>query len=263
MHPSTSSPLVAAIHDHHTELERKLTEYAGQFDAGGDQFDASWLTELLTQLSSFLTEELLPHAQGEERVLYPALDPVIAQHGSPTATMRVDHEYLTRFIQQATTLAGKLRSVGRSERAPIAAQLQQVLGQLQTLLSVHLAKEERVYLPLVEQHFSSDEQQHLLGELHEAAAAQPPRAEDGHELLDVRFLPPAQRHSLIFARFAALAPGDWFVLVNDHDPKPLYYQVDFEYRGTLIWDYLEQGPEDWRVRVGKGVAGGEKAQHPC
>lgn len=120
---------------------------------------------------------------------------------------------------------------------------------------MHLAKEEQVYLPLVEQHFSPAEQQRLLGELHEEAAAQTPKAEDGHELLDVHSLPPAQRHSLIFARFAALAEGDWFVLVNDHDPKPLYYQLNVEYRGALIWDYLEQEPQDWRVRVGKGVAG--------
>ena len=74
MNTSTSSSLVAAIHDHHTELERKLTEYTGQLDAGIDQFDASLLTDLLAQLGSFLTDELLPHAQGEEGVLYPALD---------------------------------------------------------------------------------------------------------------------------------------------------------------------------------------------
>jgi uncharacterized protein (DUF2249 family) len=257
MNTSTSSPLVEAIHTHHAELERKLVEYAGQLDAGIDQIDVSLLAALLTQLGSFLTDELLPHAQGEECVLYPALDPVIAQHGSPTATMRVDHEYLTRFIQQATELAGRLRSAGPRERDPFAAQLQQVLAQLRTLLTVHLAKEERVYLPLVEQHFSLAEQQRVLGELHESAA-QTPKVEDGHELLDVRSLPPAQRHSLIFARFAALAEGDWFILVNDHDPKPLYYQLNAEYRGALIWDYLEQGPQDWRVRVGKGTAGAEK-----
>lgn len=130
MKTSTSSPLVEAIRTHHAELAQKLTEYAGQLDAGIDQFDAPLLTNLLTQLDSFLTDELLPHAQSEERVLYPALDPVIAQHGSPTATMRIDHEYLTQFIQQATALAGRLRSSGQRERDPIAAQLQQVLGHL-------------------------------------------------------------------------------------------------------------------------------------
>lgn len=69
--------------------------------------------------------------------------------------------------------------------------------------------------------------------------------------VDVRPIAPAQRHPLIFNTFAALAPGESFVLVNDHDPKPLYYQFKFEMDGQFSWDYLEQGPEVWRVQVGK------------
>jgi uncharacterized protein (DUF2249 family) len=69
--------------------------------------------------------------------------------------------------------------------------------------------------------------------------------------LDVRPLPPAQRHALIFQRFAALAPGESFVLVNDHDPKPLYYQFKFEHENQFSWEYLEQGPEVWRVTIGR------------
>jgi uncharacterized protein (DUF2249 family) len=69
--------------------------------------------------------------------------------------------------------------------------------------------------------------------------------------LDVRQTPPAQRHPLIFQTFEALKPGKAFVLVNDHDPKPLYYQFKFEREGQFTWDYLEQGPEVWRVRIGR------------
>lgn len=72
--------------------------------------------------------------------------------------------------------------------------------------------------------------------------------------LDIRPLPPAQRHPLIFQRFAALLPGEAFILINDHDPKPLYYQFKFEYEGQFSWDYLEQGPEAWRVQVGRVAA---------
>ncbi len=69
--------------------------------------------------------------------------------------------------------------------------------------------------------------------------------------LDVRDTPPAKRHPLIFQTFADLPDGQAFELVNDHDPKPLYYQFKFEHEGQFTWDYLEQGPEVWRVRVGK------------
>lgn len=69
--------------------------------------------------------------------------------------------------------------------------------------------------------------------------------------LDVREEAPAQRHALIFDTYHRLATGEGFVLVNDHDPKPLYYQLEAEHGGQFSWDYLEEGPEVWRVRIGR------------
>jgi uncharacterized protein (DUF2249 family) len=71
------------------------------------------------------------------------------------------------------------------------------------------------------------------------------------ETIDVRNTPARDRHSLIFQTYHELQPGQSFVLVNDHDPKPLYYQFEFEHRGKFTWDYLEQGPEVWQVRIGR------------
>jgi uncharacterized protein (DUF2249 family) len=68
--------------------------------------------------------------------------------------------------------------------------------------------------------------------------------------IDVRSVAPAQRHPMIFNTFEALRPGESFVLVNDHDPKPLFYQFQAEYTGQFDWEYLEKGP-DWRVRIGR------------
>ncbi len=76
-------------------------------------------------------------------------------------------------------------------------------------------------------------------------------AETAEKTVDVRPLAPAQRHPLIFGTFEDLMPGQSFVLVNDHDPKPLYYQFAAERTGEFTWDYLEQGPEVWRVRIAK------------
>jgi uncharacterized protein (DUF2249 family) len=71
------------------------------------------------------------------------------------------------------------------------------------------------------------------------------------QTLDIRSVPPAQRHPLIFTLFEELQPGAGFILINDHDPKPLYYQFQAERTGEFTWDYLVQGPKDWRVRIGK------------
>lgn len=80
-------------------------------------------------------------------------------------------------------------------------------------------------------------------------AARPDRA------LDVRELAPAQRHEVIFTTYHGLAPGAAFVLVNDHDPKPLYYQFEAEHAGYFSWHYLEAGPTVWRVRIGRPRTG--------
>jgi uncharacterized protein (DUF2249 family) len=67
--------------------------------------------------------------------------------------------------------------------------------------------------------------------------------------VDVRRLAPRDRHPLIFRAFEALNPGESMQLVNDHDPKPLYYQFQAELGPVFDWDYLEQGPEVWRVNI--------------
>ena len=80
--------------------------------------------------------------------------------------------------------------------------------------------------------------------------------------VDVRPLPPRERHPLIFGTFDALAPGEALLLINDHDPKPLFYQFQAESRGEFTWDYLETGPEVWRVRIGRTIPG-EAATKAC
>lgn len=71
------------------------------------------------------------------------------------------------------------------------------------------------------------------------------------ELLDVRALPPAQRHELIFRTLDELPGGAAITLVNDHDPKPLRYQLEATKPGQYSWDYLERGPDAWRVHIAR------------
>lgn len=80
--------------------------------------------------------------------------------------------------------------------------------------------------------------------------------------VDVRPLPPRERHPLIFSAFGALAQGQAMELINDHDPKPLYYQFQAELPGTFSWDYLEQGPDTWRVAITR-IAPGQAAGSTC
>jgi uncharacterized protein (DUF2249 family) len=70
-------------------------------------------------------------------------------------------------------------------------------------------------------------------------------------IIDVREIPPRNRHPLIFETFDGLAAGENFILVNDHEPRPLYYQFSIERADQFTWEYLENGPEVWRAQIGK------------
>jgi len=69
--------------------------------------------------------------------------------------------------------------------------------------------------------------------------------------LDVTVLEPRQKHPTIFQKFDSLAGGEAFVIHNDHDPKPLYYQLLGERGNIFKWEYLAQGPEIWEVQITK------------
>lgn len=67
--------------------------------------------------------------------------------------------------------------------------------------------------------------------------------------LDVRPIPCRQKHALIFDRWGKLPIGGFFVLVNDHDPVPLYYQFAGQFPGAFNWEYLMAGPEEFQVKI--------------
>jgi uncharacterized protein (DUF2249 family) len=67
--------------------------------------------------------------------------------------------------------------------------------------------------------------------------------------IDVRTIAPREKHPAIFRTFDDLSSGETMVIVNDHDPRPLRYQLAAERPDTFEWTYEEEGPEVWRVRI--------------
>lgn len=78
------------------------------------------------------------------------------------------------------------------------------------------------------------------------------------ETLDVTKLEPRLKHPTIFKYFDALQPGEEFVIENDHDPKPLYYELIGERGDIFTWEYLEKGPEWFIVRICKNPLENQK-----
>jgi len=66
---------------------------------------------------------------------------------------------------------------------------------------------------------------------------------------DVREISCREKHARIFQRWNLLSVGTHFVLVNDHDPVPLYYQFEHQFPGAFTWEYLLQGPDEFQVKI--------------
>lgn len=76
-----------------------------------------------------------------------------------------------------------------------------------------------------------------------------PERNDQITVVDVRQIVPRERHPLIFSTFDSLAPSQSMLLVNDHEPRPLYYQFLHERSGQFDWTNVQEGPVEWQVRI--------------
>jgi uncharacterized protein (DUF2249 family) len=86
----------------------------------------------------------------------------------------------------------------------------------------------------------------------------PVQASGTEPIVDVRAIEPRYRHPLIFDTFDNLPVGQSMVLVNDHEPRPLYYQFLHERSGQFDWAYLQDGPIEWQVRIVRVSSGESK-----
>ncbi|WP_367916197.1 DUF2249 domain-containing protein [Leadbetterella sp. DM7] len=76
-----------------------------------------------------------------------------------------------------------------------------------------------------------------------------PTEKENDIILNIPVLEPRQKHALIFHLFESLEPGETFIIHNDHDPRPVYYQLQAEHGDTFTWQYLREGPLWWDIRV--------------
>ena len=70
------------------------------------------------------------------------------------------------------------------------------------------------------------------------------------KVMDVRPIPCSVKHGLIIRTWLELPVGDYFTLLNDHDPAPLRYQFAAQWPDTFTWEYLINLPGEARVPVG-------------
>ena len=238
-----TTDVVSAITDHHAELQAALSARVEDVIASA-RLDQSQGASLAA-LNALLAHDIVPHARAEEDVLYAAA--TAKELRLLVAGMLFEHETLLALAAEL----GSARTV--VDAAGIARAIREIfVGHVRReneLLLPTLAADPDVdlvaLLPVMEERFNAYREPTRL-----LPMAGPIPTGPDHEL-DVRNEPPATRHELIFQTYAATPLGEAFVLVNDHDPKPLYYQFEAEETGKFDWNYLESGPKVWRVRIGR------------
>lgn len=164
--PASMAPLRAE----HRELLPHVEELRVAAEAVGTA-PPERVVALVGHCVSFLADHLIPHAQAEEAALYPVVERVM---GAPraTATMSRDHQEVGRLAAELQELLARLAAGTADGR--VAADLRRVLYGLYTLVKVHFAKEEEVYVPLLEERLDPDEAEAMFTAMHGAVTGDPP-----------------------------------------------------------------------------------------
>lgn len=253
---------------HHARLAGELAGRVKMLLTAVDR-DPSAAAEIHAGLVTFCDRSLLPHAAAEEAVLYPAA------HALPEARLLV--ESLIGEHRCLTTLVDTLRA------AAVPADAAADARALQVLFEEHVAKENGLVLPLLAMTpevsltgLLTDMHHRLADGARAEGAEEAHHPEEGHDMrneqveeaggcggacgcggaeeaaepeLDVREVPHALRHATVLGALDAVPAGTAMVLVAPHDPLPLLAQIEQRTPGAFSVEYLDRGPEAWRLRL--------------
>lgn len=242
---------VEAVMEHHAELAGALGRHIEQALNTAISGDLPALEKAKQALIQWCETELIPHALAEEASMYPQA------HKDPTARLLVD-----AMISEHRDIVALIQKIRTASNPVLVAAEANALG---ALFDSHLVKENEQILPLLAASKDVSLAQ-ILGGMHEllggASVDNDNTSEGGcggectcgHEdssalpELDARAVPHAIRHATIFGALDSVGVGEGMVLVAPHDPLPLLNQLEGRAPGRFSIDYLERGPEVWRLQ---------------
>lgn len=246
---SGDSAVLDTISQHQAELlgaaAVKTTAFQTAAVGGEDPGRAS------TDLLAWIESKLLPYLRAETEVLLPALETTAAGEG-----LRAE---LSTSNEELLGLADRIAASTRNADTGAAAAALQILlaGHFELATSKALpalAGASRVSLPelwnqVVLAAGGADAQSGTTA--HEASKHVCECGildDDGFPELDVRTVPHAIRHATVFGALDAVEKGSGMVLIAHHDPLPLLAQIEARTPGEFAIDYLDRGPEMWRLQ---------------
>jgi uncharacterized protein (DUF2249 family) len=249
-----------AVERHHAEMAGALTLAVEGLSAAVRDGQAAVAEGCRLDLVRWCREELLPHARAEETTMYAAAAQL------PTArllieAMLAEHGAIMALVDELEVTSEPVAASG--------------LGRaLEAVFAIHLAKENEQVLPLlvaaprVAVAVLLDSMHELVGGEADGREPHTPGAghaagrpctcgeTDGPELpeLDARTIPHAIRHATVLGALDGVPGGRGLVLRVSHDPLPLLAQLEQRSPGVFAVDYLDRGPEVWRLRLVRKAA---------
>lgn len=242
-----------AVEEHHAQMAGALALKVESLSAAARARRQDDVDEVRADLVLWCRAELVPHALAEEGTLY------AAAAERPEARLLVEAMFAEHRV-----IVGLVDDLARAHEAVSAAEIARAL---RVLFETHLAKENDQILPLLVA-APDVSVATLLGGMHEllGGAAADHGADHGaadhvcgcgevdpagHPELDARTIPHAIRHATIFGALDSVRPGNGLVLIAPHDPLPLLAQLERREPGVFEVDYLESGPEAWRLAIAR------------
>jgi uncharacterized protein (DUF2249 family) len=250
------SRAAAAVVEHHAELAGGLAARTEALLVAAGRPDRAGSRSAADELVAWAERELVPHALAEEQALYPAAQ-ATTEGRLLVDGMLAEHRAITALVHEVAAATEPVRAAAAARA-------------LAVLFDAHLAKENEQVLPLLAGRKDVSladllEGMHALLGGHqeptvgsrsgpgEHACACGEHDAAGYPELDARSIPHAIRHATVFGALDSVGPGGGLVLVAPHDPLPLLDQVARRFPGRFTTDYLDRGPQTWRIlftRVG-------------
>lgn len=239
-----------AVEQHHAQMAGVLAVSVERLVTAAARHDEQSAEAARDALVSWCRSDLVPHARAEEQALYPSAQ-AKAEGRLLVDGMLAEHTLITGLVDE---VAG----------APDAVRAAAAARALEVLFGAHLAKENEQVLPLltaapdVSVADLLGGMHELLGHEHGHGVQEPAGHHDctcgetdapGFPELDARMVPHAIRHATVFGALDAVAPRGGLVLVAPHDPLPLLAQIEHRYDGAFSVEYLQRGPEAWRLQL--------------
>lgn len=167
MSRATDERVTEPLREEHRHLFPQVDRLAAAAEALG-RASAGEVQAGVEAAYRFLAGHLIPHATAEDEALYPEVDRLLGARGDTRATdtMRRDHVEVVRLTERLGVLRRRLRD-GVTEED----ELRRVLYGLHAIVSLHFAKEEEVYLPLLDRELTAAEAQALFERMEDAGRA--------------------------------------------------------------------------------------------